>query len=99
MHAGRSTDNDQLCISPERGQLPTSLHNSLFHRLTYSCYFESKPSGRVIQRGAIMPGLDVKQLEPLFKDFGPTEEVKKSFYQSFFGSLMGQVVVFVGLMA
>jgi hypothetical protein len=46
-----------------------------------------------------MAGLDIKQVEPLIKQFSPPEEVKKTFYETLFGSLMGQTVLFIGLLA
>src|SRR5580704_15964704 len=46
-----------------------------------------------------MADLNIKQVEPLIKQFSPPEEVKKTFYQTLFGSLMGQTVLFGGLLA
>ena len=46
-----------------------------------------------------MTGLDIKHIDPLIKEFSPTEELKTKFYQTFFGSLMGQTFFFMGLLA
>jgi len=46
-----------------------------------------------------MTTLDIKQVEPLIKELSLPEEVKKAFYQTFFGSLMGQAFLFMGLLA
>jgi hypothetical protein len=46
-----------------------------------------------------MASVDFKQVEPLIKELSPPEEVKKSFYQTFFGSLVGQTYFFMGLLA
>jgi hypothetical protein len=46
-----------------------------------------------------MASADFKQVEPLIKELSPPEEVKKSFYQTFFGSLVGQTYFFMGLLA
>jgi hypothetical protein len=46
-----------------------------------------------------MASLDIKQVEPLIKEFSPPEEVKRTFYQTLFGSLMGQTFFFMGLLA
>jgi len=46
-----------------------------------------------------MAGLDIKQVEPFIKELSPPEELKKTFYQTFFGSLMGQTFFFMGLLA
>jgi hypothetical protein len=42
---------------------------------------------------------DIKELDPLIKHFSPPEDVKKTFYKTLFGSLMGQTVLFLGLLA
>jgi Leucine Rich repeats (2 copies) len=47
----------------------------------------------------IMAGGDIKQVEPLIKELSPRAEVKKAFYQTLFGSLMGQTLFFMGLLA
>jgi hypothetical protein len=42
---------------------------------------------------------DIKQLEPLIKELSPSDEVKKRFYQTGFGSVVGQTFFLVGLLA
>jgi hypothetical protein len=51
------------------------------------------------REGLDMGGLDTKQVEPFIKELSPPEELKKTFYQTFFGSLMGQTFFFMGLLA
>jgi hypothetical protein len=46
-----------------------------------------------------MASLDTKQIEPLIKGLSPPEDLKRTFYQTFFGSLMGQTFFFMGLLA
>src|SRR5262245_20267842 len=46
-----------------------------------------------------MATLDIKQVEPLIKELSTPEEVKKTYYQTLFGSLMGQACLFMGLLA
>jgi hypothetical protein len=46
-----------------------------------------------------MASVDFKQVEPLIKELSPPQEVKKTFYQTFFGSLVGQTYFFMGLLA
>jgi hypothetical protein len=40
--------------------------------------------------GRSMAGPEMRQIEPLIREFSPPEALKKTFYQTFFGSLMGQ---------
>src|SRR5215472_1068535 len=42
---------------------------------------------------------EIKPIEPLLKQFSLPEEVKRIFYKSLFGSLLGQAVLSVGLIA
>jgi hypothetical protein len=46
-----------------------------------------------------MASLDTKQVEAFIKKLSPPGELKKTFYQTFFGSLMGQTFFLMGLLA
>ena len=46
-----------------------------------------------------MASLDAKQVEPFIKELRRPDELNKTFYQTFFGSLMGQVFFLMGLLA
>jgi hypothetical protein len=46
-----------------------------------------------------MGSLDTKQVEPFINKLSPPEDLKRTFYQTFFGSLMGQTFFFMGLLA
>jgi hypothetical protein len=46
-----------------------------------------------------MASVDFKQVEPLIKELSPPEDVKKTFYQTVFGAVVGQTYFFMGLLA
>jgi hypothetical protein len=46
-----------------------------------------------------MASLNTKQVEPFIKELSPPEELKKTFYQTFFASLIGQTFFLMGLLA
>src|SRR5215470_12107309 len=45
-----------------------------------------------------MAGLDIKHVEPLIKEFSPPETLKKTFYQTPFGALMGKTYILAGML-
>jgi hypothetical protein len=45
-----------------------------------------------------MANLDVKEVGALITEFSPPEDVKRTFYKTFLGSLMGQTFFFMGLL-
>jgi hypothetical protein len=46
-----------------------------------------------------MASLDAKQVEPSFKELSPPWDLKKKFYETFCGSLMGQTFLLTGLIS
>jgi hypothetical protein len=46
-----------------------------------------------------MASLDAKQVEPFIEELSRPDELNKTFYQTFFGSLMGQAFFLMGLLA
>ncbi len=46
-----------------------------------------------------MTHLDTKAAKELFKAFGPTEDDKKKYAQTFLGSLIGQSILLAGELA